>query len=270
MAKKRLCLGPSGVTNCTPPPALSFWVSLFAGMRGYNPGTSPPLLLFRANFSKESVHLASRHLLSQTSSRSQVSHNLKGKFGPGLAWLTSKVVFIILPLLDASGYGLLVCFLPLPVSWVLPISSLPLTCLSRESSTHFVRLTTCNCISRLSNPTARGCPWYTEKIHRLSSSFSFSPSQHRLWCSSRDLESPLISCFSCLICLRVLVTLLMEIFQAHQSAGNTRVRGTQENHHRKPTFKSKTDILGCLWWSSGWNFEFPQCRGPEFNPWSGN
>ena len=182
----------------------------------------------------------------------QVSYNLlKGKFGPGLAWLLSYVVFIILPLLDASGYGLLVCFLPLPVSWVLAISSLLLTRLSWENSTPFIGLTTFNCISRLSNPTARGCPWYTEKIHKLSSSSSFSPSQHHLWCWGG------ITCFSCLICLRVLATLLRETSQTHQSPGNTRVRGTWEHHHKKSTFKSKTDILGCLWWSSGWNFEFP-------------
>ena len=36
LAERRLCLGPAGVINCTPPSALSFWVSLFPGMRGYN------------------------------------------------------------------------------------------------------------------------------------------------------------------------------------------------------------------------------------------
>ena len=36
LAKRRLCLGPAGVINCTPLSALSFWVSLFPGMRGYN------------------------------------------------------------------------------------------------------------------------------------------------------------------------------------------------------------------------------------------
>ena len=36
LAKRRLCLGPAGVINCTPLPALSFWVSLFPGTRGYN------------------------------------------------------------------------------------------------------------------------------------------------------------------------------------------------------------------------------------------
>ena len=30
------CLGPNGVINCTPLSALSFWVSLFPGTRGYN------------------------------------------------------------------------------------------------------------------------------------------------------------------------------------------------------------------------------------------
>ena len=36
LAKRRLCLGPAGVINCTPLSALSFSVSLFPGMRGYN------------------------------------------------------------------------------------------------------------------------------------------------------------------------------------------------------------------------------------------
>ena len=36
MPKRRLCLGPSGVINCTPLSALSFWVSLFPGTCGYN------------------------------------------------------------------------------------------------------------------------------------------------------------------------------------------------------------------------------------------
>ena len=36
MAKRRLSLGPAGVINCTPPCTLSFWVSLFPRMRGYN------------------------------------------------------------------------------------------------------------------------------------------------------------------------------------------------------------------------------------------
>ena len=36
LAKRRLCLGPASVINCTPLSALSFWVSLFPGMRGYN------------------------------------------------------------------------------------------------------------------------------------------------------------------------------------------------------------------------------------------
>ena len=36
LMKRRLCLGPAGVINCTPLPALSFWVSLFPGTRGYN------------------------------------------------------------------------------------------------------------------------------------------------------------------------------------------------------------------------------------------
>ena len=36
LAKRRLCLGPAGVINCTPLSALSFWVSLFPGTRGYN------------------------------------------------------------------------------------------------------------------------------------------------------------------------------------------------------------------------------------------
>ena len=36
LAKRRLCLGPTDVINCTPLSALSFWVSLFPGTRGYN------------------------------------------------------------------------------------------------------------------------------------------------------------------------------------------------------------------------------------------
>ena len=36
LAKRRLCLGPAGVINCTPLSALSFSVSLFPGTRGYN------------------------------------------------------------------------------------------------------------------------------------------------------------------------------------------------------------------------------------------
>ena len=34
LAKRRLCLGPASVINCTPRSALSFWVSLFPGTRG--------------------------------------------------------------------------------------------------------------------------------------------------------------------------------------------------------------------------------------------
>ena len=36
MAKRRLCLGPAGVISCTPPSALSCWVSLFPGECGCN------------------------------------------------------------------------------------------------------------------------------------------------------------------------------------------------------------------------------------------
>ena len=36
LARRRLCLGPTGIINCTPLSALSFWVSLFPGTRGYN------------------------------------------------------------------------------------------------------------------------------------------------------------------------------------------------------------------------------------------
>ena len=35
LAKRRLRLGPAGVINCTSLSALSFWVSLFPGKRGY-------------------------------------------------------------------------------------------------------------------------------------------------------------------------------------------------------------------------------------------
>ena len=40
LAKRRLCLGPTGVINCTPLSALSFWVSLFPRTRGYNNKTT--------------------------------------------------------------------------------------------------------------------------------------------------------------------------------------------------------------------------------------
>ena len=36
LAKRRLCLGPAGVINCTSLSALSLWVSLFPRTRGYN------------------------------------------------------------------------------------------------------------------------------------------------------------------------------------------------------------------------------------------
>ena len=36
LAKRRLCLGPAGVINCTSQSALSFWVSLFPRTCGYN------------------------------------------------------------------------------------------------------------------------------------------------------------------------------------------------------------------------------------------
>ena len=36
MAKRRLCLGSAGVISCTPLSTLSFSVSLFPGMCGYN------------------------------------------------------------------------------------------------------------------------------------------------------------------------------------------------------------------------------------------
>ena len=39
LAKRRLCLGPAGVINCTPLSALSFWMSLFPGTRGYKKTT---------------------------------------------------------------------------------------------------------------------------------------------------------------------------------------------------------------------------------------
>ena len=39
LAKRRLCLGPAGVINCTPLSALSFSVGLFTGTRGYNMAT---------------------------------------------------------------------------------------------------------------------------------------------------------------------------------------------------------------------------------------
>ena len=39
LAKRRLCLGPTGVINCTALSALSFWVSLFPETHGYNCST---------------------------------------------------------------------------------------------------------------------------------------------------------------------------------------------------------------------------------------
>ena len=36
LAKRRLCLGPAGVIDCTPLSSLSFWVSFFPRMHGYN------------------------------------------------------------------------------------------------------------------------------------------------------------------------------------------------------------------------------------------
>ena len=40
LAKRRLCLGPAGVINCTPLSALSFSVSLFPRTRGCNTVTT--------------------------------------------------------------------------------------------------------------------------------------------------------------------------------------------------------------------------------------
>ena len=159
MAKRRLCLRPISVINhstiCIV--LLSEFVSRNAWLQHWNQ-PSPPSVQSQLLKGVCSPSI-SPSALSDLQPLPQVSYNLlKGKFGPGLAWLLSHVVFIILPLLDASGYGLLVCFLPLPVSWVLAISSLLLTRLSWESSTHFIGLTAFNCISRLSNPTARGSP----------------------------------------------------------------------------------------------------------------
>ena len=45
LAKRRLCLGPAGVINCTPLLALSFWVSLFPRTHGYNSSYLGLLLL---------------------------------------------------------------------------------------------------------------------------------------------------------------------------------------------------------------------------------
>ena len=47
LAKRRLCLGPASVTNCTPPSALSFRVSLFPGTRGHNITISDTEHLFK-------------------------------------------------------------------------------------------------------------------------------------------------------------------------------------------------------------------------------
>ena len=154
LAKRRLCLGPAGViklhsTICIV--LLSEFVSQNAWLQHWNQ-PSPPSVQSQLLKGVCSPSI-SPSALSDLQPLAQVSYNLlKGKFGPGLAWLLSSVVCIILSLLDASGYGLL------PVSWVLAISSLLLTRLSWESSTHFIGLTTFNCIFRLSNPTARGSP----------------------------------------------------------------------------------------------------------------
>ena len=47
LAKRRLCLGPAGVINCTSLSALSFRVSLFPGKRGYNTFTKGFLLVMK-------------------------------------------------------------------------------------------------------------------------------------------------------------------------------------------------------------------------------
>ena len=41
LAKRRLCLGPTSVINCTPLSALPFWVSLFPRKHGYNSVKQP-------------------------------------------------------------------------------------------------------------------------------------------------------------------------------------------------------------------------------------
>ena len=42
LAKRRLCLGPTGAINCTPLSALYFLLSLFSGMRGCNGDSGAP------------------------------------------------------------------------------------------------------------------------------------------------------------------------------------------------------------------------------------
>ena len=45
LAKRRLCLGPAGVINCTPLSTLSFWVSLFPERVAATVALSVPLLM---------------------------------------------------------------------------------------------------------------------------------------------------------------------------------------------------------------------------------
>ena len=51
LAKRRLCLGPAGVINCTPLSALSFSVSLFPRKHGYN--SFPYFLQFKSEFDNQ-------------------------------------------------------------------------------------------------------------------------------------------------------------------------------------------------------------------------
>ena len=75
LAKRRLCLGPAGVINCSSLSASSFWVSLFPGRCGYNSTLtassfrirnrstgipSPPLSLFIVMLPKAQLTLSSR------------------------------------------------------------------------------------------------------------------------------------------------------------------------------------------------------------------
>ena len=57
LAKRRLCLGPTGVINCTSLSALSFWVSLFPRKRGYNKLLYNIVVDFAIHWHKSAINL---------------------------------------------------------------------------------------------------------------------------------------------------------------------------------------------------------------------
>ena len=84
MAKRRLCLGPTHVINCTPLSELSFWVSLFPGMRGYNRKTS--CLWLKLYPDEHGIEANSRSCLSMTNLRDIRKTTLRK------AWRISKCI----------------------------------------------------------------------------------------------------------------------------------------------------------------------------------